>query len=145
MMRAGMPRPAVLVAMLLAAALPAGIASAQPAGDITAATEVVMRQLDAFRRNDFDTAYTFASTMIRDLFDRQAFERMVRTGYPEIASSVSAFVSESLVAPNGGVYLRLRIRGANGNRIEAIYEMVSEDGHWRINGVVSKPDPSEPA
>jgi hypothetical protein len=137
--------PAVLVAMLLATAPPAGIASAQPAGDITAATEVVMRQLDAFRRNDFDTAYTFASTMIRDMFDRQAFERMVRTGYPEIASSVSAFVSEFVVAPNGGVYLRLRIGGVNGNRIEAIYEMIREDGHWRINGVVAKPDASEPA
>lgn len=144
-MRAAGPRRAMLVALLVAAALPAGIALAQSDRSITLATEVVMRQLDAFRRNDFDTAYTFASTMIRDMFDRQAFERMVRAGYPEVASSVSAFVSESVVAPNGGVYLRLRIRGANGNRIEAIYEMVWEDGHWRINGVVAKPDPSEPA
>lgn len=68
------------------------------------------RSRAAFRQNDFDTAYTFASTTIRDMFDRQAFERMVRAGYPEIASSVSAFVSESVVAPNGGVYLRPMVR-----------------------------------
>ena len=47
-------------------------------------------QLAAFRRNDFDTADTFASSMIRAMFDRQDFERMVRTGYPEIARSAAA-------------------------------------------------------
>jgi hypothetical protein len=25
--------------------------------------------------------------------------------------------------------------------IEAVYEMVSESGGWKINGVVTKPDP----
>jgi hypothetical protein len=140
-----MLRPGPLLALLLLAAPCVPPAAAQPDSDVPAATEVVMRQLDAFRRDDFEAAYTFASTMIHDLFDHEAFERMVRVGYPEIARSASAFVFESTVAPNGSVFLHLRIRGANGSRIEAIYELIREDGRFKINGVVTQPDSSESA
>jgi hypothetical protein len=87
-----------------------------------------LRQLDAFRRDDYDTAYTFASAEIDRLFDRRAFEQMVKTGYPEIATSVRAHVASTRTAPNGTVYLVIRIRGA-----------------WKINGVVAQPDPGEAA
>jgi hypothetical protein len=145
MIRARGRRPAILAPLLIAAALAAGVAAAQPAADLRAATQTVMGQLEAFRRDDFDTAYTFASAMIRGLFDRRAFEDMVRNGYPEIASSASALVSGSSALPNGGVLLHLRIRGADGNRVEAFYELVREDGGFKINGVVTRPDASESA
>ena len=115
-------------------------AVAQPAADVAAATAVVMSQLDAFRRGDFDTAYGFASAMIRDRFDRASFEQMVRTGYPEIGRSASAYVAGSRAGSDGALYLALKIRGANGNAIEAVYEVVPEDGAFRINGVVTRPD-----
>jgi hypothetical protein len=105
------------------------------------ATEPVMKQLEAFRRGDFDTAYTFASSDIKQQFSRPAFEQMVKTGYPEIAHSTFATIAASAVAPNGHVYLSVRIRGANGNSIEAFYELVLESGQWKISGVTSKPDP----
>jgi len=108
---------------------------------VQAASEPVMRQLEAFRRDDFDTAYGFASEEIQQRFDRARFEEMVRVGYPEIARSVFAVVAEGERAANGNVYLVLKIRGANGVSIEAVYEMVSEPGGWKINGVVTKPDP----
>ena len=50
-------------------------------------------------------------------------------------------VAHSEVAPNGHVYIRVRIRGANGNGIEASYEMIQEPGGWRIKSVVTRPDP----
>ena len=134
------PARATGIALALAAAVAAG-AWAQPAKDAAQAAEPVMRQLDAFRHGDFDTAYTFASQEIHEIFDRAAFERMVTTGYPEIARSTSAVVADSQVAANGNVYLRLKIRGANGNDVEAVYEMVWEAGAWRINGVVTRPEP----
>ena len=99
-----------------------------------------MRQLEAFRRGDFDTAYRFASQAIHQQFDRAAFERMVTGGYPEIARSVSAMVAEGKRAPNGNVYLVLKIRGANGVNVEAVYELVAEGGDWKINAVVARPD-----
>ncbi len=104
------------------------------------ATEPPIKQLEAFRRGDFDTAYTFASAEIKDQFDREAFELMVKGGYPEIARSASASIVGSGLAPNGLVYLTLKIRGSNGKSIEALYELVLQNGQWKINGVTAKPD-----
>jgi uncharacterized protein DUF4864 len=119
-----------------------GAAQAQTAKPApTEATEPVIKQLEAFRRGDFDTAYTFASSEIKEQFSRPAFEQMVRTGYPEIAYSTFATIADSAVAPNGNVYLSVKIRGANGNSVEAFYELVLESGQWKINGVTARPDP----
>src|SRR5262249_2881728 len=91
-----MPKLTVALMLAIGTALVAVAAWAQAeAGAVRRATEPVMRQLEAFRRDDFDVAYTFASEEIRQRFDREAFERMVRGGYPEIARSTSATVTGS--------------------------------------------------
>ena len=128
------------LALLLLLPVSASWAQTAPSAPKEAA-EPVMKQLDAFRRGDFDTAYTFASSEIKEQFNRPAFEHMVKTGYPEIAHSTFATIAASAVAPNGHAYLSVKIRGANGNSIEAFYELVLERGQWRINGVTVKPDP----
>jgi hypothetical protein len=130
-----------VVAALSLAWLTSTTALAETRPDPAGAIEPVMQQLDALRRDDYETAYTFASTAIQGMFDRAAFERMVRTGYPEIARSSSAHVAEVRVGPDEHVYLRLKIRGANGRDIEAVYELVWEGGRFRINGVVTRLDP----
>jgi len=119
--------------------LVAAVAEAQPRPEVAAATAVVMGQLEAFRQGHFDTAYSLASETIHDLFDRSTFEAMVRGGYPEIARSSSAVVIEGDVGPDGHVYLKLTILGANGHSVDAIYELVREGAAWRINGVVARP------
>lgn len=136
-----------LAALLLAAvtALLVARVAAQPPADGTEAADPVLRQLDAFRHNDYDAAYTFASAEIRRRFDRQDFEAMVKGGYPEIAHSARARVVSARVSPEGTVYLIVKIRGANGQHVEALYEMVLEPGGWKINGVVARPDPGEEA
>ena len=103
------------------------------------AAEPVVKQLEAFRRDDYDTAFTFASAEIQTQFDRQSFEVMVRRGYPEIARSTFAAVVKTELVPHGAAYVTVKIRGANGQSIEALYELVWQDG-WRINGVVTRPD-----
>ncbi|HKW94357.1 MAG TPA: DUF4864 domain-containing protein [Methylomirabilota bacterium] len=104
-----------------------------------AAAEPVVKQLEAFRRDDYDTAYTFASEEIRQRFDRRGFEDMVRDGYPEIARSASASVVGTELRPDGLAYVTIKIRGANGQSVEALYEMIWQ-GAWRINAVVTRPD-----
>ena len=142
MLSSGVVKLWILLATVSVASLLATDATlAQTGPDPKHAVEPVMKQLEALRRDDYDTAYTFASASIRERFDRSAFERMVRDGYPEVARSSSAHVVESRVGPDGHVYLRLKIRGANGNDIEAVYDMIWEGGRFRINGVVAKPDP----
>jgi hypothetical protein len=132
----------VLLAILLAGA--AG-AAAQIDADAEAAARVVMQQLEAFRRDDFGAAFGFASEEIHELFDLPRFEVMVRGGYPEIARSVSAIVDGSERGAGGRLYLLVRVRGANGRGVEAVYEMVREERGWRINGVVTRPDTSRTA
>jgi hypothetical protein len=103
-----------------------------------AAAEPVVRQLEAFRRDDYDTAYAFASEAIQLQFDRLRFEIMVRSGYPEIARSILADVVGTELGPAGRAHVTVRIRGANGQTIEALYELVWQD-RWRIDGVVTRP------
>ena len=134
-------RGSVAALLLVVAPLVAvGAAHAQAARDPKAAAEPVMKQLEAFRRDDYDTAYTFASQQIREQFDRASFEGMVKGGYPEIARSAFAIVAETVLAADGHIRLRVKVRGANGIGVEAIYDMVWEGDRWRINGVVTRPD-----
>ena len=125
--------------LLVLLAMPVAAQPARPAPK--EAAEPIMKQLEAFRRGDFETAYNFASSEIREQFDRPAFEQMVKGGYPEIAQSTFATVVSSAIAPDGHVYVAVKVRGANGNSIEAFYDLVLESGQWKINGVASKPDP----
>jgi Domain of unknown function (DUF4864) len=136
--------PCIWTILVALVALSSGVAAAQAQTAKPApkeATEPVIQQLEAFRRGDFDTAYTFASSEIKEQFSRPAFEQMVKMGYPEIAHSTFATIAASAVAPNGHVYLSVKIRGANGNSIEAYYELVLESDQWKINGVTARPDP----
>jgi uncharacterized protein DUF4864 len=128
----------------LAAALGMAIpARAQQDADAKAAADSILRQLEAFRRDDYDGAYAFASDDIQQAFDRVSFERMVRSGYPEIAHSSSAAVSRVDVAQDGHVHIRMKVKGTNGNTVEALYDMVREGAGWRVNGVVTRPDPGQ--
>ena len=131
---------AAALGLLMVPLLAVAVAHAQAERDPKAAAEPVMKQLEAFRRDDYDTAYTFASQQIREMFDRASFEQMVKGGYPEIARSAFAVVAESRLAADGHVRLRVKIRGTNGSGVEAVYDMVWEGDRWRINGVVTRPD-----
>jgi ABC-type transporter MlaC component len=133
-------RGVIGLAIVLCSLAGASVASAQQNDVVKAAAEPIMKQLEAFRRNDYDAAYVFASAEIKQMFDRQAFERMVKGGYPEIARSTFALVARSEVGPGGDVYVQVRIRGANGSGVEAVYQMVRESDGWKINSVVTRPD-----
>lgn len=135
-----MVRVAARLALALALLLCAGVAGAQSAkSDPKTAAVPVLKQLEAFRRDDFDTAFTFASQTIRAQFDRPSFETMVRRGYPEIARSTFAAVTKTELPSEGVAYVTVKIRGANGQSIEALYELTWE-GDWKISGVVTRPD-----
>jgi hypothetical protein len=133
------PRRLGLIVLALALVACAGAARAQAERDAKAAAEPVVKQLEAFRRDDYDTAYTFASSEIRTQFDRRSFETMVRRGYPEIASSTFSLVTRTELSAEGVAYVTIKIRGTNGQAIEGLYELVWQDG-WKINGVVTRPD-----
>jgi hypothetical protein len=123
-----------VVLLLLAVA-----ALAQPGDPGRAMAQAVLDQLAAFRRGDWATAYAFASSAIQARFGLEAFRAMVTGGYAPIARSTSATVGrvEALDGQHGLV--EVRVEGENGETIDALYELVEEQGAWRVNGVMTRP------
>ena len=126
---------AVGLALLTVAATAAG-QGADPHADMA---RTVLDQLAAFRRDDWAAAYAYASATIQSRFDLEAFRQMVTGGYAPIARSTTATVSHvEVVDPSHGL-VEVRVEGANGEMIDALYELVDEQGQWRINGVLTRP------
>jgi hypothetical protein len=94
---------------------------------------VIRQQLEAFRRNDYAAAYTFAASAIRAQFPMQAFEKMVRTGYPLIAKSTDVSFGISL---DDGERAVVTVRITAGEKAETYQYLLERDGDdWRIGGV----------
>lgn len=95
---------------------------------------VIDAQLAAFRANDFEKAYGFAASAIKDLFAADAFEKMVRTAYPVIAHSSTADYGMTFDTGEEAV-VNVRISNAEKKSVEYQYLLKKEDGQWRIGGV----------
>ena len=71
----------ILVALIFSVCISAG-AFAGPKEDVQA---TISAQLEAFLKDDFETAFTFASPSIRSMFQTpQNFGLMVQRGYPMV-------------------------------------------------------------
>jgi hypothetical protein len=102
-------------------------------------TRTVLDQLAAFRRDDWAAAYAHASSIIQARFGLEAFRQMVTSGYAPIARSARVAVSHVEVVDPGHGVVEVRVEGANGETVDALYELVDEQGSWRINGVLTRP------
>jgi hypothetical protein len=115
------------------------VAVAQTPDARAAMTRTVLDQLDAFRRGDWAAAYAHASGAIRGRFGIAAFQEMVTRGYAPIARSARATVTEATVIDAAHGFVEVRVEGADGETVDALYELVDERGQWRINGVLTRP------
>ncbi|MBI4010800.1 MAG: DUF4864 domain-containing protein [Candidatus Rokubacteria bacterium] len=132
-------RRLVAAALLLLAAGPAAAQATDVERRAAAMQQVVLDQLAAFRRGDWGTAYGFASGTIRAQFSPEAFRQMVTRGYASIAASTSASVLRTEADDPQKGYVEVRVYGQNGENVDALYELVDEQGAWKINGVVARP------
>ncbi len=115
--------------------LSAGIAPAQDAGSAGAIEDVIQSQIDAFLADDFETAFTFASPMIKGIFGTpERFGSMVRNGYPMVwrPSDVQFLALEER---GGRVHQKLMVRDSDGTLYMLDYEMLETPEGWQINGV----------
>ena len=97
---------------------------------------VIRQQLDAFNREDYDTAYLFASRHIQTKFSKREFEQMVKDGYPQIARAKrAAFDTISFSETENRAMATVMVTGLDRITITASYRMVREDGKWKIDGV----------
>ena len=102
----------------------------------------ITAQVEAFRADDFEAAFDFASTSIQTIFrTADAFERMVRQGYGVMTDPAEMrFLDRSEVA--GSVWQRVLFRDASGAVFLFDYQMIETADGWRIGAVhpVKMPD-----
>ena len=103
--------------------------------------DTIQSQIDAFLKDDFETAFTFASPNIRSIFRTpENFGRMVRQGYPMVWRPEDVTFGE-LRELNGGLYQTVILKDAAGDLHYLAYRMDMIAGDWRISGVQIIPAP----
>ena len=125
-----------LLAGLLTAALFALPPLARPAAAQEAPIQqTIQSQIDAFLKDDFATAFTFASPTIKGLFGTpDIFGQMVRQGYPMVHRPAEVKMLE-LREVAGGLWQRVMITDAQGRTHLLDYQMVETAEGWQINAV----------
>ncbi len=120
--------------LLLAVSLSAGLAS----GVFAQSDEIeanISAQIQAFRADDFATAFTFASPNIQRLFgDPENFGIMVRRGYPMVWRPADVRFLE-LREIGGALWQKVMITDGNGRVHLLDYQMIRQENGWKINGV----------
>jgi hypothetical protein len=126
-----------LIALLGLMVAFAGNARAQEptAADRAAIRNVIQQQIEAFRRDDGEAAFGFASPAIRSMFGvSDVFMDMVRSGYRPVYRP-RTFEFGALVTLDGKPAQKVDIIGPDGQPVVALYVMTQlPDGSWRIDG-----------
>ncbi|MBO9434305.1 DUF4864 domain-containing protein [Ruegeria sp. R13_0] len=129
--------------LLLALSLSAGLAS----GAFAQSAEIeanIAAQIQAFKADDFATAFTFASPNIQRLFGNpDNFGAMVRNGYPMVwRPSDVRFLELREVA--GALWQKVMITDGDGAVHILDYQMIQQENGWKINGVqlLGRADPA---
>ncbi len=129
--------------LLLALSLSAGLAS----GAFAQSAEIeanIAAQIQAFKADDFATAFTFASPNIQRLFGNpDNFGAMVRNGYPMVwRPSDVRFLELREVA--GALWQKVMITDDDGAVHILDYQMIQQENGWKINGVqlLGRADPA---
>jgi hypothetical protein len=123
-----------LLGLLLGLAVPAYAQGVSPA-DRAAIRAVIQSQVDAFRRDDGDAAFSYASPAIRGMFGQaDIFMDMVRQGYQPVYRP-KVFDFGEIVTLHGQVTQKVHVIGPDGRPVTAYYPMRQlPDGSWRIDG-----------
>lgn len=113
-----------------------GDATAQSVDARSSAVEATIgAQIEAFRNDDFERAFTFASPTIRQIFGTpENFGVMVRRGYPMVWRPAEVRFLD-LREVDGRLWQRVMITDKVGTVHVLGYEMIQLGDDWKINGV----------
>jgi hypothetical protein len=101
--------------------------------EATGMVGTVAAQLDALGAGDFTSAYGWASPFFRRLVTAEAFEALIRDGYPELLDvAARRFEGCSIRGRRGTLVVAITAR--SGARRVLAYELGEEADGWRIDG-----------
>lgn len=108
-------------------------------GQQDALQSTILNQLDAFKSDDFPTAFSFASPVIRGIFGTpENFGAMVQQGYPMVYRPAEVRMLDQRQV--GGLTVqRVLVTDAQGRSHVLDYQMVETPDGWLINGVTLVP------
>ncbi len=127
--------------VLVGAVLSATAVGPARADGLDAATQdalqsIITKQIDAFGRNDAQTAQSFAAPGIKQKFpDADAFNTMVHQSYAPLIHPKSTRFEPAGTTALGPIE-KVMIVDDKGQAWTAVYTFEQVDGQWRINGCV---------
>ena len=99
-------------------------------------TRTIEAQIDAFLADDVDTAFSFASPGIKQMFRTpERFGQMVRSGYPMVYRPADLRFLDRRDHPGGGQVQRVMITDQTGAVHMLDYLMIQTADGWQIAGV----------
>ena len=123
----------LFLTLILTSVLLATSPQAEP--NAAAARGVISAQIDAFKMDDLDRAFTYASPMIQGLFGTpQRFGEMVQQGYPMVWRPGAVRFLDFHQEPVGARQ-NVLITDEMGRSFMLEYQMLPTADGWQINGV----------
>ncbi|MEM6386508.1 MAG: DUF4864 domain-containing protein [Pseudomonadota bacterium] len=121
---------------ILVSSLWLSVASAEEALPPNSGIEgTITAQIDAFLKDDFAEAFTYASPNIQGMFgSSERFGQMVRNGYPMVWRPGDVEYLE-LRDVAGNLWQKVMIRDQAGRTHVLDYQMIETADGWKINGV----------
>lgn len=120
--------------VVLAAVFVVGVAFGAQAQDVEI-RGTITQQFEAFKVDDFATAFTFASPSLQQFFQSpQNFGRMVTQGYPMVWRPANVDYLD-LREEEGSFFQKVQITDAKGRFHILEYRMMQTPEGWRISGV----------
>src|SRR5437868_15311285 len=106
-----------------------------PTGEARAVREVIEAQIDAFRSDDAERAFSYAAPEIRNMFGTpERFMETVRNAYAVVYRPYSVTFKDA-VRVGADIAQPVRMTDAEGHAWLVVYPMERQpDGTWRING-----------
>jgi hypothetical protein len=95
----------------------------------------ILNQIEAFKADDFATAFSFASPNIKGIFGTpDNFGMMVRNGYPMVHRPAEVRMLEQREVA-GALWQKVLVTDQEGRSHVLDYQMVETAEGWQINGV----------
>lgn len=103
--------------------------------------QTILDQIEAFKADDFATAFSFASPTIKSIFmSPENFGMMVRNGYPMVHRPGSVRMLEQRDVA-GRLWQKVMITDQAGRSHILDYQMIETESGWQINAVQLLPEP----